>query len=144
MSTDIRPEVSKKKDYWIPKHRYYELKHFVMQYPEWMEYLANTNGLVKGTRTDEDKVQLGAVSDPTWLAVVKRENYHKFINIVDHVAECTDRYYGRFILNHIIKGVGYNEIKDSIALSRSEYYSDYRKFFWLLDRYRDFVDVKEV
>ena len=37
MPTEIRPELSKKNKYWIPKHRYYELKHFVMQYPQWVE-----------------------------------------------------------------------------------------------------------
>lgn len=26
MSTQIRPEISPKNPYWIPKHRYYELK----------------------------------------------------------------------------------------------------------------------
>ena len=36
MSTQIRPEISQKNPYWIPKHRYYELKHFVMQYPAWV------------------------------------------------------------------------------------------------------------
>ena len=42
MSTQIRPETSQKNPYWIPKHRYYELKHFVMQYPAWV---AARNGL---------------------------------------------------------------------------------------------------
>ena len=30
-----KPELSKKSKYWIPRHRYYELKHFCLQYPEW-------------------------------------------------------------------------------------------------------------
>lgn len=29
MSTTIRPELSEKNQYWIDKHRYYELKHFL-------------------------------------------------------------------------------------------------------------------
>lgn len=29
MGTTIRPELSEKNPYWIEKHRYYELKHFV-------------------------------------------------------------------------------------------------------------------
>lgn len=33
MANDIRPEVSQKNPYWIGKHRYYELKHFCLQYP---------------------------------------------------------------------------------------------------------------
>lgn len=35
MGTVIRPEVSHKNTYYISKHRYYELKHFCLQYPEW-------------------------------------------------------------------------------------------------------------
>ncbi len=35
MATTIRPEISQNNEYWISKHRYYELKHFCMQYPLW-------------------------------------------------------------------------------------------------------------
>ena len=35
-----RPELSKKSPYWIDKHRYYELKHFCLQYPLWKKELA--------------------------------------------------------------------------------------------------------
>lgn len=35
MATVIRPELSENNKYWISKHRYYELKHFCLQYPEW-------------------------------------------------------------------------------------------------------------
>ena len=35
MSTVIRPEISEKNKYWISKHRFYELRHFCLQYREW-------------------------------------------------------------------------------------------------------------
>ena len=35
MATVLRPELSSKNKYYIDKHRYYELKHFCLQYPEW-------------------------------------------------------------------------------------------------------------
>ena len=35
MGTTIRPELSEKNPYWIERHRYYELKHFCLQYPIW-------------------------------------------------------------------------------------------------------------
>lgn len=35
MSTTIRPKISEKNKYYIDKHRYYELKHFCLQYPLW-------------------------------------------------------------------------------------------------------------
>lgn len=41
MGTIIRPELSEKNKYWLEKHRYYELKHFCLQYPLWKQaYLA--------------------------------------------------------------------------------------------------------
>lgn len=35
MATSIVPKLSKTNPYYISKHRYYELKHFCLQYPEW-------------------------------------------------------------------------------------------------------------
>ena len=35
MGTTLRAELSEKNPYWIEKHRYYELKHFCLQYPIW-------------------------------------------------------------------------------------------------------------
>lgn len=31
----LKSELSVKNQYYIPKHRYYELRHFCLQYPEW-------------------------------------------------------------------------------------------------------------
>lgn len=37
MATVLRSELSPKNKYYIAKHRYYELKHFCLQYPEWKQ-----------------------------------------------------------------------------------------------------------
>lgn len=42
MATTIRPEVSKKSKYWIERHRYYELKHFCLQYTGKQKKVKNT------------------------------------------------------------------------------------------------------
>lgn len=47
MSTLIRPELSETNRYWIEKHRYYELKHFCLQYPLWRHAY---NSLMESTR----------------------------------------------------------------------------------------------
>ena len=31
----VKSELSQNNKYWIPRHRYFELKHFCLQYPEW-------------------------------------------------------------------------------------------------------------
>lgn len=33
----MKAEISHKSPYWIPKHRYYELRSFCMQYPDWQK-----------------------------------------------------------------------------------------------------------
>ncbi len=33
--TKLKSELSEKNKYWIPKHRYYELRHFCLQYNDW-------------------------------------------------------------------------------------------------------------
>ena len=43
MSTVIRAELSKNNPYYISKHRYYELKHFCLQYNEWKKAYALCN-----------------------------------------------------------------------------------------------------
>ena len=32
---NVKPELSKRNPYKLDKHRYYELKHFCLQYPDW-------------------------------------------------------------------------------------------------------------
>lgn len=136
MSTDIRPEVSKKREYWIPKHRYYELKHFVMQYPDWEQYLKDTNSLVKVTPPDSDKVDTGSISDPVLEAVIKRDQYATYMNMVGRVAQKTHPVFGTNIVHNIINDMAYKDTTNGVLMSRNEYYNLYRRFFWLLDQER--------
>ena len=47
MSVKVRSELSKKNKYWIERHRYYELKHFCLQYPIWKKAYAALDGFSK-------------------------------------------------------------------------------------------------
>ena len=49
MSTLIRPEISKNNEYWIPRHRYYELKHFCLQYREWVKIVNSLDSKLPST-----------------------------------------------------------------------------------------------
>ena len=44
MGTTLRAELSEKNPYWIEKHRYYELKHFCLQYPIWKKIYRSLDG----------------------------------------------------------------------------------------------------
>ena len=137
MSTRIRPETSKKNPYYISKHRQYELKHFVMQYPEWEEKLKELDGLVKVPRTNADKVNLGSVSDKTGDTAVLRELYSRSIDMVVKAAEETHPMYGLIIAKNVICDQTYRDWSEGHMLSRDEYYRLYRKFFYILDKLRD-------
>lgn len=51
MGTNIRPELSNKSPYWIERHRYYELKHFCLQYPIWKRAYAALGNLGANPQT---------------------------------------------------------------------------------------------
>lgn len=52
MSKSLRhPELSEKNPYWIERHRYYELKHFCLQYPLWKKMYEAIDG---ASRRKED------------------------------------------------------------------------------------------
>ena len=56
MSTVIRPELSKSSKYWIDRHRYYELKHFCLQYPIWKKAAQLLDALSKSPSLLEEYI----------------------------------------------------------------------------------------
>lgn len=135
MATRIRPEISKKSKYYISKHRYYELKHFVQQYPDWIREIRDIDGM---TRRPVDYVTSNDISDPTFNAVERREMLQRRIDTIKNIANETDRVIGIYILNAIINGESYECVnaRSPIPCCREVYYELYRKFFFLLDKAR--------
>ncbi len=134
MGTVIRSEVSKNNEYYISKHRYYELKHYCLQYNLWRRALAIMN-LYPGK--SEGIVQ-GNTSDPTNNLAEKRSQYLDKIEMLDKVAKDTDPVIGPCVLKGIITGMSYDALKTQIDIPccKDSYYTIYRKFFWLLDKVR--------
>lgn len=136
MGTDIRPELSEKNKYYIPKHRYYELKHFVMQYPEWVEAVQGRTSLVRPSMR-KDKVRSSDLGDPTYETMERGIIFSHYIDIVNEAAFKSGRL-GKLIMNNVIEGVGFKDWSETASkASRDEYYILYRKFFWELDKLRD-------
>lgn len=134
MGTKTRPSLSDKNKYYISKHRYYELKHFVQQYPEWVEKLKDISSLAKVAPTDSDKIQKGSVSDPTCDAVEKGLLYSLNMQIVDQSAKETDPVIGTIIMLNVISGDSYDSGVANVPCCREVYYELYRKFFYILDQ----------
>ena len=63
------PDISKKNPYWIDRERYYELKHFCLQYRYWKRRLKDTNLYPSLKR----EIKTNDISDPVTRAVLMRE-----------------------------------------------------------------------
>lgn len=141
MSTTIRPEVSENNPYYISKHRYYELKHFCLQYNSWrrmhrriMDELypnPKLSGacLMHGQRTDVD---------PTLYSVEKLEYYYDRIMMVENAAREADEELFFYILKGVTDDLSYTNLKTvwNIPCCKDTYYDRRRKFFWLLSKAR--------
>lgn len=141
MSTTIRPEVSKKNKYWISKHRYYELKHFCMQIPEWKKELAALDGYKSESKVI-DISQTGVDESSVEKTAIKREEIRKRLRMISEAVLLTDEVngLGNFVLGGVINNLPYDKLNArlemAIPCSRDEYYEYYRKFFYILSGLR--------
>lgn len=139
MSTTIHPEISKKNPYWIEKHRYYELKHFCLQYPIWKRLLSSLSGLAAKSQDVNSSIFSNAIQDPTFDLVNRRSHILKRVEMIDRVSKLTDPVLGEYVKLGVTDGIGYDilRVRYDMPCSKDFYYDLYRKFFWLLDRERD-------
>lgn len=138
MSTTIRPELSERNPYWIEKHRYYELKHFCMQYPFWVNARAALDGLSRKRMELAVLLATGSHSDPTAKCALARAFYSERIEMLERVALNADRELASYILKGVTGGVSYDYLKArlDIPCCKDTYYDRYRRFFWLLHKER--------
>lgn len=139
MATVIRPEISEKNKYYIDKHRYYELKHFCLQYNEWKKgYAKCDDAIIFAARIDR-LPSSNIPSDITAKYAMRKLYYSERIKLVDRVAIDTDEFLYPFILKAVTEGLSYTYLKSklNIPCGRDMYYDRYRKFFWLLSEARD-------
>lgn len=136
MSTTVKPELSPKSKYWIERHRYYELKHFCMQYPIWKHERAALSALSKEPLPVLKKE--AKKSDPTADCAIKRAFYSERIEMLERVAEQTDPILSRYLLKGVTEGLSYSSLQArfGIPCGKEAYYDLYRRFFWLLDKER--------
>ena len=134
----MRPELSDKNPYWIERHRYYELKHFCLQYPFWKRARALADGPDSFPLAMIPPCKTGEHSDPTAKKAAIRAYYSDRIEMLETIAKETDPIYGGFVLYGVTKGISYDimSVHIQVTISRDLYYDLYRRFFWLLDKAR--------
>lgn len=139
MSTVIRPELSQKNKYWIEKHRYYELKHFCLQYPIWKKARASLNSMKAVVLDSAAFSGNGKFSDPTAKCAEARIFYSDRIAMIEKVAAKTDSELSNYILKAVTEGMSYDYLKLRLEIPccKDTYYELYRKFFWLLSQERE-------
>lgn len=133
MSTIIRSEVSKKNIYWIERHRYYELKHFCLQYPLWKKAYSEIDGLCR-QHSDTIKTTSPETS-PTEKLAEDMLYYSERMDMVERAAYEADATLANYILKAVTKGYSYEYLKSKLEIPccREVYYQLYRKFFWILN-----------
>jgi hypothetical protein len=139
MATVIRAEISEKNKYYIDKHRYYELKHFCLQYNEWKKaYTSCCETIIFASRY-EQLPSSSRISDLTAKYATLRAQYAQKIELIEKTAKEADDYLYPYILKAVTEGLSYPYLKTrmNIPCGRDMYYDRYRKFFWLLSESRN-------
>ena len=140
MANDIRPEVSQKNPYWIGKHRYYELKHFCLQYPIWKKAYLSLDALSKRPADLQVFVKSGQMKgDPTERCAQSRLFFADRMEMVEQAAIGADPDHYQYLIRGVTEGLSYDalKMKYDIPCCRDVYYAAYRRFFWLLSKRRD-------
>lgn len=139
MATVIRPEISEKSKYYIDKHRYYELKHFCLQYNEWKKaYVSCDDAIIFGS-SFERKLSNNIPSDITAKYGMMKAHYDRRIKLIEKCAMEADEYLYKYILQAVTEGLSFTYLKTKLDIpcGRDMYYDRYRRFFWLLSEARD-------
>lgn len=139
MGTVIRAQISEKNKYWIDKHRYYELKHFCLQYKDWKRAYAMYNETLVGSPALKEYIDENVKIDFTSKKAIEMAAYSKRIKLIEQTAIEADPYLSDYILKGVTEGVSYTYLKTKLEIpcGRDMYYDRYRKFFWLLSNSRD-------
>lgn len=138
MATVIRAQISEKSKYYIDKHRYYELKHFCLQYKEWKKaYSSCCESVIFASKLDRIGCT-GCPSDLTAKYATLRAQYAEKISLVEDSATEADPFLYKYIIKAVTEGLSYTYLKTNmnIPCGRDMYYDRYRKFFWILNNKR--------
>ena len=134
MSTTIHPSLSKNNPYHIFKHRYYELKHFCLQYPEWKKEYAE---ITLTPKQSDVKVQ-NSPGDPTANLALRRTMLLDRMKLVEQSSIEADPDIARWLLSGVTEGWSYDILSSRLEIPccREYYYIRYRRFFYILSRDR--------
>lgn len=135
----MRANISENNKYWISKDRFYELKHFCLQYPHWKKvYLRLCDGNIHTLKYDE-KIQNNNIPNPTEKMAIAKIKLLNKMQIIEESAIESDKELSCYILKAVTEGLSYTNLKTKLDIpcSRDKYYKIIRKFFYILDKKRE-------
>lgn len=132
-----KAELSEKNPCHIPKHRYYELKHFCLQYPEWKKALTLLDGWNTEPRDMPSVLKGIPPESPTERQALARLYYSRHMDILDACIRELDPAIAPYIQKGVTEGLGYDILRTrGCPCCRELYYEYYHYFFWLLSKER--------
>lgn len=131
---DLKPELSNKSKYWIPRHRYYELKHYCRQYPYWK----GLYGKLEFKIAERQEIHASTPANPTEKIAVLRADLKRAMELVENCAKEAFPELYNVLLNGVTAGRTFEQLKaiGEVPCSRDMYYDRYRKFFYILSQRR--------
>lgn len=138
-----RNELSTRNPWYLPKHRFLELKHYCLQVPDWQKRIRELRASIGPTVPK----MLGVVSGvktypgmPFEKEILECDQLRRKIDPIMESCDVVvkDIFLGRSALIELVTedvGFEYVQQKYDLPISRDTWYRNYyRKFFWVLDK----------
>ncbi len=106
-------------EYSIGKHRFYELRHFCLQYPEWKALYSTLDGW--GTESGINE------GDTTSRDGIRRADLKRNMEMIEETCRDIGGEYTEMLLSYVTTGG-----KLRLKASQKDFWLYYRKFFWVL------------
>ena len=131
----LKAELSEKNKYWLPKHRYYELKHYCLQYPHWKDLYFRLEFKME---VKNDGIKGSEPGNPTERLGVIRADCKKAMELVEKCCQESSPELWRWLLKAVTQGIPFVQLqcKDEIPCGKDMYYECYRRFFYILSQRR--------
>ena len=133
----MQPELSYKNLYWIPKHRYYELKHFCLQYVDWMEQ-KSASTIIKSSSVIKLDISRRVADSSVERCAIETARLSENMKTVETAAHQADPELEDWIFAAVVQGLSYDTMicRYDVPCGRDLWYSRIRKFYWILDKLR--------
>lgn len=133
---DLKPELSQRSKYWIPKHRYYELKHYCLQYPEWKKLYLRLG--IEVSAHQDLEVKSSNPGNPTEQKAIIRAECKKAMELVERTCTDASAELGNYIFEAVTTDRSYTWLRmvKNIPCGKDMYYDCYRRFFYILSQRR--------